>query len=290
MLTAEAVMEIRKIMEDGQSTEILLPALDPGVYYTHVRGAGGQPLEKHVSPLGQRVYQADSVADLVLAMQLFGKSAPEADSWFIAVGHGGVVAVANDCGVDPRLRHEVRFSLCRSGQFAEIEKLAVSREGTETKDLFGFIRFLRVKLGDAVPAPFLQSLREMRYSSTSKGRASVHTGAESLGAEVLREATLGGADPDAGPLTACRIPDEVTMDVNVYEELPDEGYAMEVRCIVDVRFEEAGPAFSLIPVNGELSRAERDTNILLKIAVEKALQGPGMADVGVFCGSCLAKH
>lgn len=285
MLTVEAIVEIRKIMEAGQSTEIIVPALEPGVYYTHLRGSGVQPLEKHVVPLGPRAYWAYSVADLVAAMQLFGKSAPLADTWFVAVGCSGVRAVANDTEGDPRLRHEVFFSLCRSGQFAELKKLASLRTSIKPMDLLSFIRFLRVELADAVPPAFLQSVREVRYSSTTKSNASVHTGRESLGSDVLREATLGHRpDSDTEPRTAPQIPNEVTMAVNVYDELPGKAYTQQVRCILDVQFGEAGPGFSLIPVSGELSKAERETEKVVVKAVAEALERAGMKDVGVICG------
>ena len=248
------------------------------MYYTRVPGRD-EELKRHVADFGPRCYEVYRIEDIVDAIGLFGKSAPQAESWFIMVGRGRVTAIANDGAEDPLERHQLYVNLPASEPFNFLAGLPERPMGLSGVSQREFIRALRVDLGDVAPAQFLEAMRMLRFSSGDDGKSSVRTGHESLGRTVMRSASIGGTEGENS-----YIPDEVTMSVNVYEFLDDDAYRQSVRCVLDVTFPEEGPLFALVPVGGELKRAQERTDAEIKDAIENLLKGDQQSEIRVVCG------
>ena len=284
MFDAGTVEAVAKVIGQSFETEVIRPKEEPyGVYYTRVPERDGE-LKRHVAVYGPRCYEVHRIEDLVDAIGLFGESAPKADRWFIMVGRGRVTAIANDGAEDPLGRHRLEVDLPTSQPFkflGEIPDTQMSYPGVSQLE---FIRVLRVTLGDVAPAELLEAMRMLRFSSADDGKSSVRTGHESLGRTVMRSASIGGVEGEGNV-----IPDEVTMSVNVYEDLDYERYRRSVRCVVEVTFGEQGPVFALIPVGGELKRAQDETDALVKVEIKKLLEQAHLEDISVVCGSDVCK-
>jgi hypothetical protein len=231
------------------------------VYFTR-RPDGG--LERHEAEPGPVAYRFFTLDDFAKGVRDLG-GADVGKRGAVFAGRGAVVAVLDEGG---DRRDRLSMELPQSHEFRGLARLG------ENRTIFkhdAFIRLLRVDLAGCLEDGVLATFRNVKHENNQAGASVVGTGKESVSLDVRRNLLFDGKDA----------PDEITVSVHVYRDLPDlfdDDARVPIRCVVEV--DVLAPAFTLIPLAGECERAQRDTDSRIQEKLRDALP-EGMR---VLCG------
>lgn len=258
MMLAEFVKTLCSISDEAAGAKVVqIPGMPRHLQYVHYPGQ--LDLKKIPVPAEPRSYKSFTLNDLIEAAKHFaGGEQP----LVVFCGRGNVTAVLDE---EEERRERLNFPLPKSHEFVKLEVCEARREPFAQK---GFIKLLRIDLAGAVDQGLLASVRDLKFRKTEGGHAKVDTGKESMGLDIEREVMCSGALP----------PDETTLTLSVYRDLPEGELKQQVKCAVDLDVSEM--TFTLIPLAGELEKAQRETDAAIKQRISA-----GLPDAKVFCGA-----
>jgi len=263
-MLAEAIEAIRNMACQETATLekqfVTAPPSEPSHVYFQ-RGADGL-IERKVAGVEERNYTTYRMKDFVTAVLKLPSPKPA-----VFVGEERVTAILDETG---DRRDRVVMPLTYTGQFAALKGLAAQRlcMGQDT-----FIDFLRIELAGCVSADVSGIFRQLKFTNNSNGESSYETGRQQISRSVLRE-IAAGTDEHGDPRS---IPDEININLLVYEQTWGDAIKWNVACAVVIDFDKG--KFTLIPLAGELNKVRLLTqnNLAEHIAV-------GLPDVLVVCG------
>lgn len=217
-------------------------------------------LELRTAGIGPRSYGVYRVKDFIAAV-----SKLPAPKQAVFVGTNGIRAILDETG---DRRDRVRMPLSYTGSFSALLGLNVGNDPMSQDE---FIGFLRIRLAGCVKSDVVSLFRQLKFTNNSSGDATYETGRQQVSRSVLKEIVANGKE----------IPDEIVVQVEVYEELwgDSTGAALRwpVTCAVVIDFDKG--KFTLIPLSGQLNKARIMTqeNIADTIAA-------GLPEALVVCG------
>lgn len=176
------------------------------------------------------------------------------------VGTQEIVAVLDENSPGDR----VRFAMTWTQPFATLKKSDERRLSLPQAD---FINLLRIDLAGAVDAGVIGAFRLLKFQKSAASESQVNQSNKAISSAVKMDLAAGGG----------AIPDEIVCGFAVYEEFPQFG--VSVKCAVCTNIDEA--SFTLIPLAGELNRAEVMTRVAIAGELVALLDGSGAE---VFCG------
>lgn len=253
-LDRDAIQEISKLTR-GQ--DVLLPLPGPGAAFLVMNPLTGEIVQSGAAlgtPPVLTFHSTEHFVDHVVeTFTALGKAPDRVLSLTpanIYYSRKGLQARFYTPGTDPL---DVRSSpwgatlpLANHPAFTELEALQRSRDFTQSQ----LVNFLRAKLNGHVKEETIQHFRHLKLVGDSQGTQVKAQGHESVGKSIQQKVLteIGGV-----------IPDEITVQVPVYDldEVRDELYSVTV--LVDVEPDEDGRAvFTLTTVQNTLRKAEFD--------------------------------
>lgn len=232
------------------------------VYFIRNRTTG--ELAKHEAAPAIRGYHLSTIDDVVEAVKAFATKVPKADP-VVFCGRGKITAILDE-GTGRRER--LVMDLPMSGEFEKLKELE-RRSPMAQKQ---FVSTLRISLAGSVDPAVVSTFRDLKFSRSEDGESAQTNSKETVGRKVRME-LAGGGKP---------IPDEIDVTPFVYRDLVDEPLRQKVRCAIDVNLDDS--TFTLVPLAGELERAQRQTDLWIKSHLIAALESE-TSPISVFCGN-----
>lgn len=257
--TLEAIRGMAVREADTLAHHFVMPPgkTEPDYVYFQ-RGKDGL-LERRAGDVGPRDYTVYRVKDFIAAV-----SKLPSPKQAVFVGKHAITAILDETG---DRRDRVTMPLSYTGQFAAL----VGLSGAKKMPQDDFLDFLRIDLAGCVLPDVVSLFRQLKFTKNDSGDASYETGRQQVSRSVLREIVAGGKE----------IPDEIVVQIEVYEELWGDSTGAALRwaviCAVVIDFENG--KFTLIPLAGQLNKARIMTqeNIADTIAT-------GLPEALVVCG------
>ena len=160
----------------------------------------------------------------------------------VYAGHGRCTAVTHKAELTPNAADRVWMNLPMAHAFAKLAILGGQRTPMGQR---AFIDLVRIDLAGCYKPDDLATFRAIKFADSKSGDSTVEQGRASYGVSVKKELT-----------GATAIPEEITLEIPVYEDLAE--LKLPVVCAVSVDLDHA--TFALIPLAGELSKAQRDVD------------------------------
>lgn len=256
-MIAEAIQAVTEMANRAQEARVVhLPQEADDVYLLQKPDG---TVERRIAEPAPRNYQLFTLYDLAVAI----REIPARDRRVVFVGRSQVSVSLDEAGAR---REWLRMRLPLSHEYKALKNCEALRTPLGQR---AFVSMLRIDLAACVPADFVDVFRGLKCESKQTASSEVRPSRESLGREVLTEVKAGGKD----------LPEEVQVRVCVYRDLTDPEFHRVVRCVVQTDLQEM--TFALIPVAGELERAQRETDELIRGQIEDT----ATADVLVLCGN-----
>jgi len=265
-MIAEAIDRLQKLFQESQVASTFHPPAEPEhVYYLVQNGQA----DRRVAEPPPRANVMFSPLDLVKYLGfVLGQYKTDAA---IFVGRGLVTAVLNERG---DRRDQIIQNLALGHAFIALRGRELQRTGMTHR---AFLQLLRIDLAGCIDGDSVELFRSLKLSTSGNTESSIRSGKESLGKAVASEALLSGKP----------IPEELPVALCVYEDLPDRRQV--VKCAVVSDLQEM--TFALIPLAGELDRAQRETDTEIAEGLRQLLMAftgtdlvKALAGVQVFCG------
>ena len=178
----------------------------------------------------------------------------------VMVGRTAIVATVDEA----ERREWVSLVLTTTTALDTLNKCDDSRTPQGQSD---FVNMLRIELAGCVDPIIVEAFRHLVFGKVSGGESAVSNSNKAVSSAIKMTLAAGGND----------IPDEIVCGLTVYEQFPEFG--VQVRCAVQTIVEDA--AFLLIPLAGELFRAEEKTRTAIAARLRELL---GDDAIGVYQG------
>jgi hypothetical protein len=255
----DTVLQLERMAVDANRGKIHAAPQEPeGVYY--LQQCDGR-LERVVAQQKPRCHEFYTFDDLCEAVDCFGAVTHETPARVVFVGRSEVTVLLDEIGNRwERLVLKLPLS-------SECETVKGCQNRIEHNQR-GFLRILRINLAGCVDECLVARFAALKFSKAVDGTSEMTHGKDSMSRAIIQEVASGG-----NPL-----PSSLDVTFSIYRDLVDEEVRQTVKCAVDVNVE--GSHFCLIPLAGEMERAQRETDLWIKNQVIKRL-GPA---VYVFCG------
>lgn len=244
--------------------QVVRPPAEPDdVYYLNSQSISGEGYVRRIAEPGPRRYCPADLTAFAAAVDYFTPDEVNGvNRCVIFCGQARVVALFDEAGAR---RDRLLFALTTSDQFDRLCAWAAARKQYDHR---GFVECLRTELTGAVPPDFLLAIRNLKFAAAGEKVSNLAPGKETLGQKVQREVCADGK----------AIPEEVTFDVFVYEDLTDEAVVQTIRCALIVDLEQG--QFTIVPMAGEIATAQRNTDQHIAASLRELCTKP----VTVFCG------
>lgn len=221
-----------------------------------LRGADGKYERMQAEP-DPRDYVASAFEDFV---ELIKSSRGNATKTLVMVGARGVVGLLDEV----QRRERVTFLLRPTMGFLTVKECEKRRPLGQRE----FVSMMRVELNGCVDPILIAAFKHIRFEKSSDGEQQISNSNKAISSKIQMKLAAGGAD----------IPEEITLDLAVYEEFPTIKKA--VRCVVETCIEEG--TFTLIPVAGELLSAQVKTQGEIQRGLIERFKS--LITVNVHCG------
>lgn len=262
-MNADAIKAIQDIAVKAHGQDIVTTTHEPShVYFLRDRATGN--LDRKEAAPAIRRYRLSTIEDMVEAVKSFASKVEKARP-VVFCGRGDITAILDE---NAGRRERLVMELPMSGEFEKLKELE-RRSPMQQKQ---FVSTLRISLAGSVDPAVVSTFRDLKFSKSDNGESNIGNSAQTVGRKVQME-IAGGGKP---------IPDEIEVTPFVYRDLVDESLRQKIRCAIDVNLDDA--TFTLVPLAGELERAQRQTDLWIKAHLIRALDAK-TSPVDVFCGN-----